>query len=433
VFAGHGFGAGHSQFTNSYKTNLHSMFSLDRFYNILHNNLIKPFDHGTSLYHYPFGTYTNQFVLTDQFETNSLSDSDNLRYQQRKQSFFHCYFFDQEPIYNYTLPIINRSSMMKGDLFGPRHIKILANSEHSQIKNEFIKSKGYYDWYYFYHGFATLDWYRDFQYLESSFFNNFDKVFICYNNLISKYRSHRLHLVANILEKQLENHGKVSLSLSDNEGTWKQTIENPESPLDSRARIKIFHSLKNLTAPLIIDSEHKHGSMSAKINITDLTSALFHVVTETVYFLPKLHLTEKVFKPIVAKRPFLLVAAPGNLEYLKSYGFRTFDQWIDESYDQETDHYIRIEKITAEIERLCNLSSQQLTQMHTEMQDTLEYNFKHFYGNFKNIIVDELVDNFAHILCQINNGRQPGNHSRYHQRFELSSEYLEQVKKRLKQ
>jgi hypothetical protein len=223
----------------------------------------------------------------------------------------------------------------------------------------------------------------------------------------------------------------VSLFLKDPDGTWKDTIESKESPLDNRARVKIYNTLKNTTEPLIIDTDSPNGAMSANVDIKQLTSALWHIVTETVYFQDKLHLTEKIFKPIVAKRPFILVAAPGNLAYLKSYGFRTFDRWIDESYDTETDHYVRIEKITAEIKRLCNLSPAELKQMHSEMQAVLEYNFAHFYNDFKITIVNELVDNFAGVLGQINNGRQPGNHSAYHQRFELSTEYLEEVKKRL--
>jgi hypothetical protein len=214
---------------------------------------------------------------------------------------------------------------------------------------------------------------------------------------------------------------------------WKETIEDPKNPLDNRARIKIYKALTDVTEPLTIDTSIPDGSLSAKVNFNDLTSALFHVVTETIYFDKKLHLTEKIFKPIIAQRPFLLVAAPGNLAYLKSYGFKTFDRWIDESYDNEPDHYIRIEKITAELARLCAMGPSALEQMHLEMQEVLEYNFNHFYTTFKDIIVDELVDNFEHILCQINNGRIPNNHSGYHRRYELSPEYLLEVKTRLKQ
>jgi hypothetical protein len=405
------------------------MFSLDRFYNILHNNLIGQFTNGRSVYYYPFGTYQQRNILQD--HTDCVLDTFDS--QKFEKTWFHSYFFDQEPIYNYTLPIIKQSKLMHERNIGPRRINILANSEKSNFKREIVKSENLYDWYYFFHGFAALDWYRDFQYMNPSSFDRFDKVFICYNHLMSKYRSYRLHLVSNLISQDLVKHGRVSLFLQDQQGTWQNTIQDPETPLDNRARVKIYHTLKNVTEPMIIDTRTPTGSLSASVNIDDLTSALFHVVTETVFFQDKLHLTEKVFKPIVAKRPFLLAAAPGNLAYLKSYGFKTFDRWIDESYDTETDHYVRIEKITFEIAKLCAMPTPVLKQMHAEMQQVLEYNFQHFYTTFKDLIVNELVDNFEHILCRINNGRQPGNHSRHHQRFELTKDYLEQVKTRLKQ
>lgn len=402
------------------------MFSLDRFYNILHNNLISKFTDSRSFYFYPFGTY-------DSVEVCCGPKTFNDEFSFAKKPLFNCYFFDQEPFYNYTEKILSNTvpSTSANPIVhaGPNKIGILAVSEHSKITQQ----QHFYTWYYFFHGFAALDWYRDFQYFEPQSFNRFDKVFICYNHLISKYRSYRLHLVSNLIDQDLVKYGKVSLFLNDNAGSWRETIQDSETPLDSQARIKIYNVLKNISEPLIIDTKTPTGKLSAKINIDDLTSALFHVVTETVYFLPKLHLTEKIFKPIVTKRPFILVAAPGNLAYLKSYGFRTFDRWIDESYDLEQDHYVRIEKITAEIAKLCALSHSDLKQIHAEMQEILEYNFNHFYTTFKDLIVDELVDNFEHILNQINNGRQPGNHSKYHQRFELSPEYLLEVKTRLKQ
>ena len=391
--------------------------------------MVSKFTNGKSVYFYPFGTYQQQNFLNNKIDSIDPVFGNYSQQWRIQKSWIHCYFFDQEPYYDYTLPIIQKSQLQPGHFTGPSRINLLANSEHSELKHNFVKSNGYYDWYYFYHGFAALDWYRDFQYIEPESFNQFDKVFICYNHLTSKYRSYRLHLVSNLLEQDLVKSGSVSLF---HDG-WQKTIEDPDNPLDNRARVKVYKQLQNISNPLIIDTETPDGTLSAGVNFDSLTSALFHVVTETVYFQDKLHLTEKVFKPIVAKRPFFLVAAPGNLAYLKGYGFKTFDRWIDESYDLETDHYIRIEKITFELAKLCAMSPALLKQMHQEMQEVLEYNFNHFYTTFKDLIVDELVDNFEHILCQINNGRQPGNHSRYHQRFDLPAGCLEEVKTRLKQ
>ena len=392
------------------------MFSLDKFYNILHNNLITQFVNGRSITFYPFGTYQNKTFLSDKFSISNPPFGPE-KHWRSEQQFFHCYFFDQEPYYDTILDTIQDSLLHPKNVSRPGRANVLANSEYSDIKQLCCSQFNMHDWYYFFHGFAALDWYRDFQYIRWDSIDMFDKVFICYNHLSSKYRSHRLHLVSNLIQQDLVKHGLVSLFLKDDLGTWRNTIQDPQTPLDNRARVKIYKALKDITEPLVIDTREPNGLMSANIDINQLTRALWHIVTETVYFLPKLHLTEKIFKPIVAKRPFILVAAPGNLAYLKRYGFKTFDHWIDESYDNEQDHYIRIEKITAEIAKLCALEPIVLKQMHIEMQEILEYNFQHFYGDFKKIIVNELVDNFGNLCIPT----------------KLPLTYLQEVKNRLLQ
>lgn len=371
------------------------MFSLDRFYYILHNNLISRFDNSKSIYFEPFGTYEACRILTKPHNS-----SNNI--------WLHAYFYDQEPIYD--------NDMLKKFILGytvvsPNRINIIANSEKSDLKNELLSQKNLRDWYYFFHGFAALDWYRDFQYVKQESFEDFTKVFICYNHLTSKYRSYRLHLVSNLISQDLAKFGKISLFLDN----WRSTIEDPNCLLDSKAKVTIYNTLKNVTESLIIDTDTPDGTLSANIKLESLTDALWHIVTETVYFQPKLHLTEKVFKPIIAQRPFILVAAMGNLAYLKSYGFKTFDRWINESYDLEPDNYTRIEKITQEIARLCAMPMPQLKQMHEEMQEILKFNHAHFYGEFRTIITNELVDNFGAILSNNN----------------LPCDYLDDVKQRL--
>jgi hypothetical protein len=120
------------------------MFSLDRFYNILHDNLISKFIDSRSFYFYPFGTYQDLKIIDQKS-----SVSDHLFFKSKQ--FFHCHFFDQEPLYDYTLPIIKNSITELVTEFAARKISILANSEHSEIKQKCIKNFNMYDWYYFYH------------------------------------------------------------------------------------------------------------------------------------------------------------------------------------------------------------------------------------------------------------------------------------------
>jgi hypothetical protein len=401
------------------------MFSLHNFYNIIHTNLIEPLHYtGKSMYFFPFGTYDKQMYL-------GCEGQPAYRSILSERSCVHCYFFDQEPLYDNTFSLIEDSLIVEPFQLN-RNLSIVANSEHNESKNKFLKSLNLQDWYYFYHGFAALDWYRDFQYIRRDQDFRFNKVFSCYNHLTSKYRSYRLHLVSNLIANGTIEQGSVSLPLSENGIEWQEIIRDPNSMLSNKARVEIYQALVNVTSPLIADTPTVNGTYSSNLNIDHIRDSLFHVVTETVYFLPKLHLTEKIFKPIVAQRPFILAGAPGNLAYLKSYGFRTFDQWIDESYDQITDNTLRIHAISKEIEKLCKLTKSEQKDMLLDMQEVLYYNFNHFYTDFKTLIVNELVDNFSGILSKWNNGKQPGNHSRHHWRVEFDDPaYLNSVKQLL--
>lgn len=58
------------------------------------------------------------------------------------------------------------------------------------------------------------------------------------------------------------------------------------------------------------------------------------IVCETSVEPGGLDLSEKIFRPIFYKRPFLLISQPGLVQKLQRYGFKTFEGIIPEYYDQ---------------------------------------------------------------------------------------------------
>jgi hypothetical protein len=295
------------------------------------------------------------------------------------------------------------------------NIKIFANSEKSQLKKQWLKAnQPFLDWYFFFHGFVALDWYRELSYLQNV--NNFkiSKIFICLNHIINDNRSYRMLLISMLKENNLAEYGIISAPLL-NQSIVKEEIFNNHSKLSNVSKKHIIENLWPAAAPMIID-DVEYASASAFIPDYFYT-ALWNIVTETNFYDEKLHLTEKIFKPIVTKRPFILVSSPGNLAYLKSYGFKTFDKWIDESYDCESDHDLRLKMIVHEIKKLCRLSESELDKMYQEMQSVLEYNHRHFYTEFKKIIVNELIDNFESCVKIYNLGLS--------ERFRVPSELVD--------
>jgi len=103
------------------------------------------------------------------------------------------------------------------------------------------------------------------------------------------------------------------------------------------------------------------------------------VVTETRYAQPLSNFSEKTFRPIGYRIPFILVAPPYTLVALKSLGYKTFNQWWDESYDFEEEHTARMQKIFKVIDFINSLSTNQVYEMYSDMKDTLDYNASLFY------------------------------------------------------
>ena len=100
------------------------------------------------------------------------------------------------------------------------------------------------------------------------------------------------------------------------------------------------------------------------------------IVTETIYDSLLGYISEKPMRAISARLPFILVAGPNSLEYLKKLGFKTFDQWWDESYDQELDHTERLRKIFKLIDMIGNKSVVELQATYNEMSDIFDHNIE---------------------------------------------------------
>jgi hypothetical protein len=97
----------------------------------------------------------------------------------------------------------------------------------------------------------------------------------------------------------------------------------------------------------------------------------------------------------------MLLAAPGNLAYLKSYGFKTFDCVIDESYDSLQDNDTRTEAVVKQLAWYCDLSDKEKTNVMQALEPIVLHNFRHFYGEFKHIITQELLDNTKTLFKEI--------------------------------
>ena len=348
------------------------MLQIDHIYEFLYQELFKDFE------------FCHLF--------NGVPDSnlDNISIFTRKhQADTKIFFYDQEPVIQQLIdPYIN---ILTRDL----RPSILVTSEYSRTVDSYTK---FQKLYYFFHGFAALDWYRGYYALNYNklIIKPYNYDFITFNRIISNDRSYRIYFISLLKEAGLLDKGLVSFGVTDDLfDDWQDEVADSNTKLSDRARHHAEEHLSDINK-LVIDHHSIHGSASANIprtvdridynNDTLNVNAFWHIVTETVFFYDKLHLTEKIFKPIVSKQPFMLLAAPGNLAYLKSYGFKTFESVIDESYDTIQDNDLRIEAVVRQLHQYCNLSGKEKTDIMRAVEPIVLHNFHHFYGEFRHII-----------------------------------------------
>ena len=381
------------------------MLQIDHIYEFLYQEIFKDFE---------FWYLSNGVP-----KSNNVNMSDINVFTLKKNQDRKIFFYDQEPfIHQLTDPYMSLFTNQND----PR-LKILITSERSNdLPNNFITL------YYFFHGFAALDWYRGYYALNSnkSIVKQYNYDFITFNRIINNDRSYRIYFVSLLKELGLLDRGQISFNVTDNPfDDWRDEVSDPNTKLSKHAKCHAEQYLIN-TSKLVIDHSEIHGSASASIPRTidswidpnfnkpvDIDS-FWHIVTETVFYYNKLHLTEKIFKPIVSKQPFMLLAAPGNLAYLKSYGFKTFDSVIDESYDNIQDNDLRIEAVVKQLHWYCNLTPGEKTDIIKQLEPIIDYNFHHFYGEFRHIIARELLDNTKTLFKEIGYDDSHINYSNIH-------------------
>ncbi len=207
-----------------------------------------------------------------------------------------------------------------------------------------------------------------------------------YLNFNRRWRLHRPFLVTLLHGKGLLDKGFVSFGPCDGNDTWIRKWPEMMHYFRNDTRmielIKSYDSVKALP-PLFLDTTELHINRAESTVDTNIyyENTYFSVVSETTYFTREWYhsarfLSEKAFKPIAMKHPFILVSVPYSLEIYKIMGYKTFSTIIDESYDTELDDGKRMLMILSEIERLCNLNAEELEKFILSAREICDYNYE---------------------------------------------------------
>lgn len=223
-----------------------------------------------------------------------------------------------------------------------------------------------------------------------------NKKFLCYNRNV---KPHRLYITAMLISKNLIDQGFFSMYwLGGKEHGMHEDTNYSTSILEL-----FFPKTWNLAADILNNNRDKFpitlslGTNNAH-NMHEITpedfahydDAYFGIITETKYFhdnptdlfllksdlsLDGYLFSEKTYKFIAGKLPFIIVGVPGSLQALRELGYKTFHPYINEAYDAIQNDEDRMIAIINEIERLCGLNDTKWLTIQEKLQSIIEHNF----------------------------------------------------------
>jgi len=309
----------------------------------------------------------------------------------------HIYCNDQEPL-DYAAYVDHPKSSLFSKLFpslgiADQHVnlavgndasdcKLLLHSEQNSTELELYKNKNFIPVYYWSHALIARDWFR---YAEHVTVNkSVKRPFLIYNRAWANTREYRLKFVELLIDLNLQKYCKTSvnpvepeLGIHYDSHQFKNPMWRPETVLENYFPISDAHS-----------------HYSADFDIKDYEATDIEVVLETLFDDSRLHLTEKSLRPIACGQPFMLAGTMGSLEYLRSYGFKTFGSVWDEYYDLIEHPRERLVYISAVMRQIANWTPEERADKMSKAQAIADYNRKHFFSEeFFNQVVNELKEN----------------------------------------
>lgn len=196
-------------------------------------------------------------------------------------------------------------------------------------------------------------------------------------NLNRRWRLHRPVFVSLLKTHGLLDSGYVSFADADDGRNWENIWEHVAQVEPSLAPHK--DEIINMPS-LYLDTTDLTVNQAELTRSTDeyYSNSYFSVVSETNFYQdwgPGLFASEKTFKPIKMRHPFILLNRPHSLDMLRRIGYQTFDGIIDESYDREEDDQKRMMMVLEETKRLSALNTEELSDFVHKTSVICEHNF----------------------------------------------------------
>lgn len=196
-----------------------------------------------------------------------------------------------------------------------------------------------------------------------------------FGNFIGHGNIHRLHL-ASYLYNNYQDKTLATYHCQVTEPYHRPFIAVEDMMFNGYTNHEIDDAVNLIrNSPLVLDNIDTYPILlPATLNILKLYSKFFVEVANLTYFSGNtFYIDEKLWRPMLAKTPFIAQGPQNVLSNLKKLGFKTFDQFWDEGYQEDpSSHQPR--EIIKVLNRLAKLTTVELEDMYNEMLPILEHN-----------------------------------------------------------
>lgn len=269
---------------------------------------------------------------------------------------------------------------------------VLLHSEQNSQEVTKYKNNDFVPVYYWSHALIALDWYRYAQLHKFTKFPRKEIRFLIYNRAWSGTREYRIKFLELLLTHNITDHCKVTFNTHDPEyGTYYKSYQFNNTVWKSTIELDYAFPTTDATS-----------CFSADFTINDYQETDIEVVLETLFDDSRIHLTEKTLRPIACCQPFILAGPARSLEYLRTYGFKTFNTIIDEGYDNIEDAKSRLEAIVALLKTITQWTPKERVSNLEKMQEIAQWNQQHFFSSkFFDQITNELKSNLSNGINEV--------------------------------
>lgn len=126
-----------------------------------------------------------------------------------------------------------------------------------------------------------------------------------------------------------------------------------------------------------VDTINYHGhrmSLSQVVPLDVYNETAYSLIAETNYSNHYSFYTEKTVKPILGQRLFVMLSGQYSLRNLRNMGFKTFDNVIDENYDNYDLQEIRFQEALDQVRYLSTQSQELILE---KIRPICEHNYSH--------------------------------------------------------